>query len=102
MIGVAVGFGIYVVNYYVFAPLLFPWLIGVAQWHGADTDSSCVRNDRCGGLPQVAASHSRLTVSRSSDARLAKVLGTRAVTLTTRSTFACCFWSSSFGRSPLT
>ncbi len=26
MIGVAVGFGIYVVNYYVFAPLLFPWL----------------------------------------------------------------------------
>jgi hypothetical protein len=27
MIGVAVGFGIYVVNYYVFAPLLFPWLI---------------------------------------------------------------------------
>ncbi len=27
IIGVAVGFGIYVVNYYVFAPLLFPWLI---------------------------------------------------------------------------
>src|SRR4030095_8732826 len=27
MIGVAVGFAIYVVNYYVFAPLLFPWLI---------------------------------------------------------------------------
>ena len=26
MVGVAVGFGIYVVNYYVFAPLLFPWL----------------------------------------------------------------------------
>ncbi len=26
MIGVAVGFGIYVVNYYVFAPLMFPWL----------------------------------------------------------------------------
>ena len=26
IIGVAVGFGIYVVNYYVFAPLLFPWL----------------------------------------------------------------------------
>ena len=26
MIGVAVGFGIYLVNYYVFAPLLFPWL----------------------------------------------------------------------------
>jgi hypothetical protein len=26
MIGVAVGFGIYVVNYYIFAPLLFPWL----------------------------------------------------------------------------
>ena len=26
MIGVAVGFGIYVINYYVFAPLLFPWL----------------------------------------------------------------------------
>ena len=24
--GVAVGFGIYVVNYYIFAPLLFPWL----------------------------------------------------------------------------
>ena len=27
MIGVAVGIGIYVVNYYVFAPLLFPWLL---------------------------------------------------------------------------
>ena len=27
MIGVAVGFGIYLVNYYLFAPLLFPWLI---------------------------------------------------------------------------
>ncbi len=27
MIGVAVGFGIYVVNYFVFAPLLFPWLL---------------------------------------------------------------------------
>jgi hypothetical protein len=27
MIGVAVGFAIYVVNYYVFAPLLFPWLV---------------------------------------------------------------------------
>ncbi len=27
MIGVAVGFGIYIVNYYLFAPLLFPWLI---------------------------------------------------------------------------
>ena len=27
IIGVAVGFGIYVVNYYLFAPLLFPWLI---------------------------------------------------------------------------
>lgn len=26
MIGVAVGFAIYVINYYVFAPLLFPWL----------------------------------------------------------------------------
>ena len=26
MIGVAVGFGIYLINYYVFAPLLFPWL----------------------------------------------------------------------------
>ena len=26
MIGVAVGFAIYVVNYYLFAPLLFPWL----------------------------------------------------------------------------
>lgn len=26
MIGVAVGVGIYLVNYYVFAPLLFPWL----------------------------------------------------------------------------
>jgi hypothetical protein len=26
MIGVAVGFGIYVVNYYIFAPLLFPWM----------------------------------------------------------------------------
>ena len=26
IIGVAVGFGIYIVNYYVFAPLLFPWL----------------------------------------------------------------------------
>jgi hypothetical protein len=26
IIGVAVGFGIYVVNYYAFAPLLFPWL----------------------------------------------------------------------------
>jgi len=26
IIGVAVGFGIYVVNYYVFAPMLFPWL----------------------------------------------------------------------------
>lgn len=26
MIGVAVGFAIYLVNYYVFAPLLFPWL----------------------------------------------------------------------------
>ena len=25
IIGVAVGFGIYVVNYYLFAPLLFPW-----------------------------------------------------------------------------
>jgi hypothetical protein len=27
MIGVAVGVGIYLVNYFVFAPLLFPWLI---------------------------------------------------------------------------
>ena len=27
IIGVAVGFAIYVVNYYLFAPLLFPWLI---------------------------------------------------------------------------
>lgn len=27
IIGVAVGFGIYVVNYYLFAPLMFPWLI---------------------------------------------------------------------------
>ena len=27
IIGVAVGFGIYVVNYFVFAPLWFPWLI---------------------------------------------------------------------------
>ena len=27
IIGVAVGFGIYIVNYYGFAPLLFPWLI---------------------------------------------------------------------------
>lgn len=27
IIGVAVGFAIYVVNYYVFAPLLFPWLL---------------------------------------------------------------------------
>ena len=27
MIGVAVGFGIYIVNYYLFAPMLFPWLI---------------------------------------------------------------------------
>lgn len=26
MIGVAIGFAIYIVNYYVFAPLLFPWL----------------------------------------------------------------------------
>lgn len=26
MIGVAVGFAIYIVNYYAFAPLLFPWL----------------------------------------------------------------------------
>ncbi len=26
IIGVAVGFGIYLINYYVFAPLLFPWL----------------------------------------------------------------------------
>lgn len=26
MIGVAAGFAIYVINYYVFAPLLFPWL----------------------------------------------------------------------------
>ena len=26
MIGAAVGFGIYVVNYYIFAPLMFPWL----------------------------------------------------------------------------
>lgn len=26
IIGVAVGVGIYLVNYYVFAPLLFPWL----------------------------------------------------------------------------
>ncbi len=28
IIGVAVGFAIYVINYYVFAPLLFPWLLG--------------------------------------------------------------------------
>lgn len=27
MIGVAMGAGIYLVNYYLFAPLLFPWLI---------------------------------------------------------------------------
>ena len=26
MIGVAIGMGIYLINYYVFAPLLFPWL----------------------------------------------------------------------------